>query len=78
MKIALFGKKIEKDFVSDLAILFKKVEEQQAELFIYEPFNNAIQSTNGLNYAIGGLFNHPNEITSDFDFFISLGGDGTF
>jgi NAD+ kinase len=78
MKIALLGKKVDNDFDSNLGLLFNKVEDQNAELFIYEPFKNLIQTETSLKLPIKGTFSKPEEITPDFDFFISLGGDGTF
>ena len=78
MKIALLGKKVDANYNSNLQLLLNKAKEQNASIFIYEPFNALIKENTMLKYSIDGVFNYPHEITADFDFFISLGGDGTF
>ena len=78
MKIAIFGKKFDENFNSSLDSLFHKLCNYNAEIFIYEPFYKYLCSAKNFNICSVNLYNKPEEITSDFNFVISLGGDGTF
>ena len=77
MKIAVFGKKIDRTFEAGLNRFFEKVCNQKIEIFIYEPFYNFLKTTN-LKICSSDIFQNYNQINSNFDFFISLGGDGSF
>ena len=78
MKIAIFGKKFDENFNANLDSLFNKLCNYNAEIFIYEPFYKYLCSAKNFNICSVKLYNNPEEITSDFNFVISLGGDGTF
>jgi len=78
MKIAIFGKKFNESFNASLSSLFNKLCQHNAEIYIYEPFYNYLCSNKSFTLCSVKLYNHPEEITSDFNFIISLGGDGTF
>jgi NAD+ kinase len=78
VKIAVFGRKFDKSFESGLHTFFDDICKYQAEYYIYEPFYEFLKNTSALSLCVPGTFKSFNEISSDFDFFFSLGGDGTF
>jgi NAD+ kinase len=78
MKIAVFGRKFDKNFEAGLQIFFDKICRQNAEIHIYEPFLRFLETIPSFNICTPELFNNHTQITADFDFLFSLGGDGTF
>lgn len=78
MKIAVFGRKFDKSFEANLQVFFKQLCEQNVDLFIYKPFYEFLKTSDLFKTCSFETFNNYNQITSDFDFFFSLGGDGTF
>ncbi len=78
MKLAVFGRKFDKGFEASLHVFFNKVCEQNAEVYIYKPFFDFLKNNPLNNICAFKEFNSFENITPDFDFFFSLGGDGTF
>jgi len=78
MKIAVFGRKFDKNFEAAMQVFFDKICKQNAEIHIYEPFFKFLETIPTFNICTPELFNSNNQITKDFDFLFSLGGDGTF
>jgi NAD+ kinase len=78
MKIAVFGRKFDKNFEAGLQIFFDKICRHNAEIHIYEPFLKFLETIPAFKICTPEIFTTHAQITSDFDFFFSLGGDGTF
>ncbi len=78
MKIAVFGRKFDKSFEAGLQIFFDKICRQNAEIHIYEPFLKFLETIPSFNICKPETFKSNKQIEADFDFFFSLGGDGTF
>lgn len=78
MKIAVFGRKFDPCFGSVLKLFIEKLNKHGAEIHIYKPFNEFLLNNNDLELSENCLFDKPDQITPDFNFFFSLGGDGTF
>ncbi|QQS51917.1 MAG: NAD kinase [Bacteroidota bacterium] len=78
MKIALFGKQYEPSFHQTICELLQRLQHNGVEISVYEPFYQFIlQHDKGLNIPCS-LFSRPEESPNEVDFFISIGGDGTF
>jgi NAD+ kinase len=76
MKIALFGKSINKLSIDYMKLLVEKLENAGISLIIYEPFLKNIQQHISFSNEIKVFTTHE-EIRSNADFFLSVGGDGT-
>ncbi|NQT77276.1 MAG: NAD kinase [Bacteroidetes bacterium] len=76
MKIALFGKSINKENYSYLVQLIEKLEEHQCELMIYQPFLENLRKINDFNHRTE-TFTSYHELTGNADLVFSIGGDGT-
>jgi NAD+ kinase len=77
MKVAVFGRKFDKSFEASLGVFFEKLCNLNCEILFFEPFYNFLTTNSSLNLCQPKLFNSHKEITSDINFFFSLGGDGT-
>ncbi len=78
MKIAVFGRKFEKSFEAGLNSFFNLLQSKGSEIFIYEPFADYLNENFKIQTQFKNSFNSFTQITNKFDFFFSLGGDGTF
>ncbi len=78
MKIAVFGRKLEKGFEQGLKVFFDKINQVASEVYIYEPFYEFLKTNSTLNIIPSQTFNSHLQVKSDFNFFFSFGGDGTF
>jgi NAD+ kinase len=79
MKIAVFGRKFEKSLEeTGLFVFFDKLCQYNAEIYIHRPFLEFLKKNSSLKLNNYLSFESYREITKDFDFFFSLGGDGTF
>jgi NAD+ kinase len=78
MKIAVFGRKFDQCFGPGLKLFIEKLNKYGAEIHIYKPFSEFLLDNNDINFSKKHFFNDHAQITPDFNFFFSLGGDGTF
>jgi NAD+ kinase len=78
MKIGLYGKNINYDFFPYLNTLLEILDAHQSELFIYEPFFECIEKSYKKKLTQYKVFKSHENLPSDSDFLISIGGDGTF
>jgi NAD+ kinase len=78
IKIAIFGRRFDQSFGSGLKLFIEKLQLYNAEIFIFKPFGEFLQNYCELNFIESKYFTLSSEITPDFKFFFSLGGDGTF
>jgi len=76
MKIALFGKSPTEASMPYIQQLIRKLEEVNCGILIYEPFFKMIESAVSFNLSYQ-LFNTHEELKSNADYMISVGGDGT-
>ncbi|GAB4277283.1 MAG: NAD kinase [Marinilabiliales bacterium] len=77
MKIALYGKPFNKDFNETIEMLFKYFITNDINVCIYEPLLDFIKEELDFEPEVETVFTNHNEITSDINFMISIGGDGT-
>ncbi|MCU4177538.1 NAD kinase [Carboxylicivirga sp. N1Y90] len=77
MKIAVFGKKIDKLFFTSCKTLFKVLKNNGVEVIIYRPFYEFLLSTVKMKPEVDGFFDDDNPLPK-VDLLFSIGGDGTF
>ena len=76
MKVAVFGKTFKPEVSKYILKLFETLERNNLEVLIYEPFYNFLSKSVKLNLFFG-TYNSYEDLKLNFDFFISVGGDGT-
>lgn len=80
MKIAIYGRNYSPSFRSFIESMFQVLLHNRVQVSIYEPFWKFIKKT-GMQQTLSPgieIFKSSHEITDSVDFFISIGGDGTF
>jgi NAD+ kinase len=77
MRIALFGWNIGPIFYSSMRRLLEILHQHEAEIIIYQPFLEFLKRETGIDPGKINTFSSDPEL-KDVDFFMSIGGDGTF
>jgi len=78
MKIAIYGHPFE-DITNEFVIkLFDKFKNKNIEILLFEKFYFFLKDTIKIKIKNPQLFSSYKDISNDIDFFISIGGDGTF
>ena len=75
MKIGIFGKTLEDNYLPYLSILFQELEKRKAEVWIFKPFYDKLKKFLTFDFT-PKVFSKEN-LEIDFDFLFSIGGDGT-
>jgi NAD+ kinase len=78
MKIALYGRPFAEDCRNHISELFRLLEENKIELFVYRPFLDFIKNQAKITAKIAGTFESHEDLKKDVGFMFSVGGDGTF
>ena len=78
MKIALYGRNIDKDFFPTLKSLVSSLKEKGVELVIEEIFYDFLVTN--FEYKLNGIdfFSKEKKLSENLDMLLSIGGDGTF
>ena len=76
MKVAIYSRVLELSQQKDIQIFFDELDKEGIVPVVYQPFLNEINHHFSLP-AITETFTSSQDLSSDIDFFISLGGDGT-
>ena len=76
MKVAIYSRVLESTQQKDVQLFFDELGKEQIVPVIFEPFLEQFSSRMSLPPDIETFSGHD-ELTSDIDFVISLGGDGT-
>jgi NAD+ kinase len=76
MKVAIYSRVLESTQQKDVQLFFDELGKEQIVPVIFEPFLREISSRLSLPVNIETFSGHDG-LTSDIDFVISLGGDGT-
>lgn len=77
MKVAIFGRRIDPAYKEGIDIFFSCITKYNLSLYLHEKFVQRLREIGvSLSFPFT-LFTHPDEITTDFKLFFSLGGDGT-
>lgn len=76
MKVAIYSRVLESTQQKDVQLFFDELDKEEIEpLIFHEFYQQAIPHVK--LPATAKTFSHHSELTSDIDFLISLGGDGT-
>lgn len=76
MKIAIHGRSLNEETVPYIQELLTLLEEKEAELIINAGFYNSLKRRNILLKDVP-VYSNPADLSSETDFMISIGGDGT-
>ncbi|MBL7884709.1 MAG: NAD kinase [Bacteroidia bacterium] len=77
MKVAIYGRCTSDNSSSHIEFLFKKLQEQSIEVFVFKPFYDFISEKLKLSTGVK-TFEFYTDIAGNVDCLLSLGGDGTF
>ena len=76
MKVAIYSRVLESTQQKDVQLFFDELEKEEIEPVIFSEFYE--QASPHIRLPVSTrTFSHHSELTSDIDFLISLGGDGT-
>ena len=78
MKIAIYGHPFEDITNEFIKKLFHKLENAGIRIFLFEDFYLFLKEKLKISIKNVQLYNKHKDIPKDIDFFISIGGDGTF
>ncbi len=78
MKLAVFSKNIKNSFVDDILSFICYLLSNQVELYVYDELSSLIKDKITFNKKDKIIFFDFNHKNLPVDFFISIGGDGTF
>ena len=77
MRIALFGWTIGPIFYDSMNRLVEILHRHQTDILVYAPFLDFLQNEAGIDTGKISVFHSDKELV-EVDFFLSIGGDGTF
>ena len=76
MKVALYGRRIDRPNIPYIVSLVRQLRERGAEITVHREFSNLLfphlESPDGIAF-----FEHTGDLLGKTDFFFSIGGDGT-
>lgn len=78
MKIALYGRKIEKSHIEDFRQFYQKLLDMRVEVLIHEELVSETEKIEALELPSWKTFKNHQDLNQSINFLISLGGDGTF
>ncbi len=78
MKIAIYGRTFNIDFIKYIQQVFDILKDEGAEVFIYKPFLRFIDNFQHVDHDKCMVFESEGDLDSDISFIVSIGGDGTF
>ncbi|MBN2668736.1 MAG: NAD kinase [Bacteroidales bacterium] len=78
MKIAIYGREFPKENSSFIFELFEILKQHKTEIYIHESFLEFLNKTIHCKPEVSKTFTAFKNLDSKIDFFISIGGDGTF
>ncbi|MEA3451885.1 MAG: NAD kinase, partial [Bacteroidota bacterium] len=66
------------DFYDEIFKIFKKLNDNNIEIFIYKKFYDFISKKLSFSPKVTGYYDKNSGLDKEFDVFFSIGGDGTF
>lgn len=75
--IAIFGREFSKEYYTGVTAFFKLLDERQIDYKVYGSFSKFIEQALEIDTTKFKTFSKKNFDASQFEFLISLGGDGT-
>ena len=76
MKVAIYSRVLELNQLKDIQLFFDELDNEGIVPVVYEPYLNEISKHISLP-SLTESFSASADLSSDIDFFVSLGGDGT-
>ncbi|MCX7986527.1 MAG: NAD kinase [Bacteroidales bacterium] len=77
MKVAVFGRRIDPSYKEGIELFFRSIQKYDLDIFIHQHFAQHLNNL-GISFTFSySTFNVADDISSDFNLFFSLGGDGT-
>lgn len=77
MKVAIYGKKFNDNFITHIQYFFNSIKEFGWEIIVFEPFMSFLEPKLDFDFSKIQTFKSGTELES-IDLFFSIGGDGTF
>lgn len=77
MKVAIYGKSFEPDFLPFAKKVFEKLFSLEMSVYIFGPFRDFLLNNFDFSPAVEGIFINSPDLPDAIDFMISIGGDGT-
>ena len=78
MKIAIYGRPFAKQSIEFIYKFFKTLSAKSNELYLHKDFADFLRKDLSFHPVIKSEFSSHKDLSSDFDFMFSIGGDGTF
>ena len=78
MTIAIFGKRIPKDYRDSISELFYELNKRGIEFCIYDNFSEQISRLGLKDIHISSTFSKDDDQKYEIEYLFSIGGDGTF
>ncbi len=78
MKIAIYGRPFEKQSIEFIYKFFKTLSSKSNELYLHSDFASFLHKDLSFHPKVKAEFVSYEDLSSDFDFMFSIGGDGTF
>lgn len=78
MTIAIFGKRINEEYLKEILGLFNEFAQKKIDFVVYEEFDNELRKHIANIDITYSLFGKSKEPEKKVDYLFSIGGDGTF
>jgi len=78
MKVAVYGRTFDQDFLQHIEDFFHWLGEYGFEVYVYKAFLDFLKERFEYIPSFAGTYSGYRDIRNDIDFVISIGGDGTF
>ncbi len=78
MRIAIYGRPFSKDSIKFIYTFFDALSKKNIEIHIHKKFLDFLKNELNFHPPIHSVFETYHDIDPNFDFFFSVGGDGTF
>jgi NAD+ kinase len=77
MKVAIYGKSFDHDFLPFAKEVFEKLFSLEISVHVFRPFRDFMLKNFNYSPVVEGLFIESPDLPDGIDFMISMGGDGT-
>jgi NAD+ kinase len=77
MKVAIYGKSFDHDFLPFAKEVFEKLFSLEISVHVFRPFRDFMLKNFNYSPVVEGLFIESPDLPDGIDFMISIGGDGT-
>ena len=78
MKVAVYGRVFSKQSISFIYKFFKSLSDKENEVYIHSDFSAFLRKELNFHPPVTAEYKTYKDLSSDFDFMFSIGGDGTF